>query len=237
MNMQIARQDATRTCPEMHIINEQLSLDGKTILELGCGTAELTRIIATAGSERRVLALEVDEMQHAENMKITDLDNVEFALAGAQEIPAAAGSVDLVFMFKSLHHVPESLMAQSFDEIARVLKPGGYAYISEPVFAGEFNEILRLFHDEQKVREAAFNATRSAVESGQFELVDQLFFNTPVHFADFSDFEHKVIGVSHTQHHLSEAVHELVKARFESNMGDTDARFSAPIRVDLLKKP
>jgi hypothetical protein len=51
-------------------------------------------------------------------------------------------------------------MDRSMREISRVLKPGGTVYISEPVFAGDFNEILRLFHGEQKVREAAFNTVK-----------------------------------------------------------------------------
>ena len=55
-------------------------------------------------------------------------------------------------------------------EIHRVLKPDGLAYISEPVFAGEFNEIIRLFHDELAVREAAFAAVGRAVATGRFEL-------------------------------------------------------------------
>jgi SAM-dependent methyltransferase len=234
--VRIARTPIERTCPETDIINEYLDLDNKTILELGCGTAELTRVIATGGAGRQVLALEVDEIQHAANLKISDLHNVEFGLAGAQAIPAADNSIDVVFMFKSLHHVPGELLGQSFSEIARVLKPGGLAYISEPVFDGEFNEILRLFHDEQAVRESAFKATLAAIESGDFELIEQLFFNTPVRFENFADFERKVIGVSHTQHHLSPDVYKQVEARFATNMGADAADFVAPIRVDLLRK-
>ena len=235
--MQIAQADTTRICPEMDIINEQLSLDGKTIVELGCGAAEITRLIATGGANRQVMALEVDEIQHAANQEITNLDNVEFKLAGAQAIPATDNSVDVVFMFKSLHHVPAALMAQGFAEITRVLKPGGAAYISEPIFAGNFNDMLRLFHNEQAVREAAFAATRAAVESGVLELIEQLFFNTPLHFRDFADFEQKVISVSHTQHQLSPEVYAQVAAKFATNMGAKGADFVAPMRVDLLRKP
>ena len=65
-------------------------------------------------------------------------------------------------------------------EIRRVLKPGGLLYISEPIFAGEFNEILRLFHDEQKVREAAFNTIKKVVDGGLFNLVEETFFNSPM---------------------------------------------------------
>ncbi len=235
--MQIADPTSTRTCPEIDIIRETLELDDKRIIELGCGTAELTRIIAESSPGASVLALEVDEIQHGHNLNITDLPNVEFRLAGAQSIPAADNSTDVVLMFKSLHHVPGELLSQSLEEVARVLKPGGQAYISEPVFAGAFNDILRLFHDEQVVREAAFAAISKVVESGILELVEQLFFNTPVQFADFADFEAKVIGVTHTQHHLSADIYEQVKARFAQHMAPDGARFAAPIRVDLLRKP
>jgi SAM-dependent methyltransferase len=235
--MQLMPPAIQRSCPEMEVIDEQLALDDKFIVELGCGTAEITRLIANGGHGRRVLALEVDEIQHAENLKITDLPNVVFGLAGAQAIPATADSVDVVFMFKSLHHVPDELLQPGFKEILRVLKPGGYLYISEPLFAGEFNEILRLFHDEQAVRQAAFAATRAAVECGDFELVEELFFNTPLRFPQFADFERTVIGVSHTQHHLTPGQHASVKARFEANMGESGAEFAQPIRVDLLRRP
>jgi len=235
--MQIAQAQVERICPEMEIIDEYLALDDKHILELGCGRAELTRAIATAGQGRQVLALEVDEIQHALHQQIKDLDNVTFRLAGAEDIPLDDESVDVVFMFKSLHHVPMDLMAQSFDEIARVLKPGGLAWISEPVFAGDFNEILRLFHDEQRVREAAFGAVSDAVRSGQFKLADEIFFNSPMQFENFADFEERIIGATHTDHQLSPELYEQVRARFERHMCADGAHFKMPIRVDLLQKP
>jgi len=223
-------------CPEPEIYNRLLSLDNKHILELGCGSAEITRNIATSGEGRRVTALEVDEIAHEKNVQITDLPNVTFSLAGAQEIPLEDESVDVVFMFKSLHHVPLELMDASMHEIRRVLKPGGLVYISEPVFAGDFNEILRLFHDEQKVREAAFHTVKKAVDDGLFELVDEMFFNSPMGFASFSEFEDKIIKATHSHHVLDEELFAVVKQRFEQHIGDDGAQFLMPIRVDLLKK-
>jgi ubiquinone/menaquinone biosynthesis C-methylase UbiE len=144
--MKIAAEQIDINCPEPEIYNRLLSLDNKHILELGCGSAEITRNIACSGADRKITALEVDEIAHEKNLQITDLSNVTFGLSGAQEISLEDESVDVVFMFKSLHHVPLDLMEPSMHEIRRVLKPGGLAYISEPVFEGDFNEVLRLFH-------------------------------------------------------------------------------------------
>ena len=234
--MKIASEKIDLSCPEPEIYNRLLSLDNKHILELGCGSAQITRDIATSGTKRKVTAFEVDEIAYEKNLQIKDLPNVTFGLAGAQEIPLQDESVEVVFMFKSLHHVPLQLMNVSMHEIRRVLKPGGLAYISEPVFAGDFNEILRLFHDEQKVREAAFNTVKKAVDDGLFRLVEEIFFNSPMKFENFAEFESNIIKATHSNHVLDEKLYNLVKQRFEQHIGNDGANFLMPIRVDLLQK-
>ncbi len=235
--MKIAAQHIDVNCPESEIYNHLLTLDNKHILELGCGSADITRSIATTGTGRTITALEVDEIAHEKNMQIADLSNVTFGLSGAQQIPLEDQSVDVVLMFKSLHHVPTDLMETSIREIRRVLKPGGLAYISEPVFAGDFNEILRLFHDEKIVRESAFNALQKAVDDGLFELVQEIFFNSPRNFESFSEFENDTIKATHSSHQLDNELYALVKQRFEQHIGDDGANFLMPIRVDLLQRP
>jgi SAM-dependent methyltransferase len=207
-------------------------------LELGCGTARQTRLLAAGGKFASILALEVDRIQHEKNLALDDLPSVRFALGGAQDIPAPDASVDAVFLFKSLHHVPIDLLGRAFMEMHRVLAPGGLVYISEPVFGGDYNEILRLFHDEETVREAAFEATRAAVEEGLFTLLSQTFFRAKLKYKSFADFEQKVIQVTHTEHRLSSALHEEVRTKFEAHLqaDGSGARFLAPFRVDLLRK-
>jgi ubiquinone/menaquinone biosynthesis C-methylase UbiE len=235
--MKIADPSADLVCDESKIYESMLPLEGASVLELGCGRAEKTRAIAQGGKVESVTALEVDEIQHGKNLQIRDLPNVIFALGGAEAIPAKDNSFDIVLMFKSLHHVPVSLMDQALAEIRRVLKPGGLAYISEPVYAGEFNEILRLFHDERVVREAAFAAVTRGVDSGLFELVSQEFFDTPGHFDNFEQFEERILKVTHTNHQLAPELYEAVRTKFTGHVGAHGADFRNPIRVDLLRKP
>ena len=233
--MQLKNENIERFCEEPAIFNELLSLDGKSIIELGCGKADLTRNIAINGKNRRVTAFERDQAQHTDNLKTSDLPNVTFKSGTAENIEMDDDSVDVVFMFKSLHHVPIDSMNNAFSEIHRCLKPNGFVYISEPIFDGEFNEVLRLFHDEEKVRSAAFKAEQEAVDSGKFKLEKQVFFNAPMHFDDFAAFEKLILGVTHTDFVLSDALFNEVKTKFQRHLGNDGADFQMPIRVDLLQ--
>lgn len=232
--MRIADPDASRVADEQDIIDELLSLAGARVLELGCGKADKTRLVARTAAS--VLALEVDPIQLAANQASDAPANVRFEYGGAEAIPAADASFDVVLMFKSLHHVPTERMDAALSEIRRVLKAGGAAYISEPVYAGDFNDILRLFHDEKAVREAAFAAEIKAVSTRKLSLVKQTFFLQPMHFDDFGQYEDRVLKVTHTDHRLSPELHDAVRTQFNRHMTPAGATFHMPIRVDLFTK-
>lgn len=235
--MKIADPAQTTVVNEVRLMLDELPFDGARVAELGCGKAEKTRTLAETGRCREILALEVDTIQHSRHLAITDLPNVRFLHAGAEAIPADDASIDIVIMFKSLHHVPCALMDQALQEIARVLKPGGLAWISEPVFAGDLNEIMRLFNDEKIVREAAFTALKQAVSTERLSLVKQYFFLTRSHFADFAAFEQRMIQVTHSNHSLSAETYAAVQEKFAAHLTAEGATFLSPQRVDLLQKP
>jgi hypothetical protein len=94
-----------------------------------------------------------------------------------------------------------------------------------------------LFHNEQKVREIAFNTVKRTVNEGLFTLVGQTFFNSPTRFENFAEFENRIINATHNQHALDEELFQRVKQRFEAHLGDDGAHFWSPVRIDLLQKP
>jgi ubiquinone/menaquinone biosynthesis C-methylase UbiE len=234
--MRISDPSARRLWEELVVVKELLPLRGAHVLELGCGAAEKTRAIASERQVASITALEVDEVQHARNLQSGAPPQVAFRLGGAEAIPAPDASFDIVLMFKSLHHVPVDRMDAALSEIGRVLKPGGMAYLSEPVYAGDYNDILRMFHDEKAVREAAFAAIQRAVHAGALTLVGQTFFDAPRRFEDFDQFEAQVLRVTHTDHHLSPATYEAVRTAFQRHMTADGVEFRTPMRVDLLSK-
>ncbi len=227
-----------RTCSSLEYVEENHDLDKVDIVELGCGAADMTRALAESHPESRLQALEVDAVQHEKNVASDHPTNLRFGMAGAERIPRQDNSVDLVLMFKSFHHIPVNMMGQALREIHRILKPGGMVHISEPLYQGSFNDILRIFHDEEYVRREAFKSIKSSVTTGMFELVKEDFHLSPFTFDSFDAFEEQVMGVTHTDFGLTPELVERVKAAFEAK---ADARgavaFEQPIRVDILRKP
>ena len=225
------------------LINDEIDLlqslvdleQHKSILELGCGSAELSRKLLARFPHCEVTGLEVDERQHAKNL-LNSADRLHFIQAGAQAIPFAAQGFELALMLKSLHHVPLDQMQQALSEIHRVLRPRGLLYVSEPVFSGALNEVMRLFHDEEVVRAAALRTVHEAVSSGSWEQVTERSFDMPVHYKDFADFEQRMIGVTYLSHRLDTPTLAAVRSRFEPHMTGQGASFVRPMRVNLLRK-
>jgi SAM-dependent methyltransferase len=196
--MRLNDPDAYREANEDDLIATLMRLEGRQMLELGCGAGWMTRLLAERFRPARILATEVDRIQLDKNLAQPPIPGVEFRYGGAEAIAAPNASFDAVFMFKSLHHVPRDLMAPSLREIHRVLVPGGLAYFCEPVYWGDFNAVLSLVHDEREVREAAFEALVQAVESGLFALEAEIFFQVPGTYATWEVFADRFLKVTHT---------------------------------------
>ena len=235
--MKINDPDAYHTSEEQDVIDSLLELRDARVLELGCGSAWMTRLLAERFAPEHIVATEVDRIQHDKNLALADeLPNVSFRFGGAETIDDPDDTYDTVFMFKSLHHVPGELMGRALQEIHRVLKPGGLAYFSEPVYWGPFNELLRHIHDEKLVREAAFEALRCAVDEGLFELRAEVFFQVPGTYETWEIFDDRFLKVTHTELDMDAERYAKVRGLFYRHLTPTGAHFLKPHRVDLLRK-
>ena len=224
-----------RVHDELEVLTGLLPLAGLNIIELGCGAAGLARQLLLKEPGCRVTGLEVDSRQHAKNLAAPQ-DRLEFVEAGAQAIPFPDGCFDLALMLKSLHHVPMPLMSQALAEAARVLKPGGHLYVSEPVYAGPFNELIRLFNDEGVVRAAAQAAVDGALQQQGYRQVAELRFEMPVHFASFEEFEQRLMRPTFADHRIDDHKLAEVRAAFAPHLGAEGADFMRPMWVRLLQR-
>lgn len=223
---------------ELDLLDSLVPLQGAQLIEAGCGAAQLARSLLRRHTDAHLVGIEVDERQLAKNLSEPAGLNprLRFERAGAQDIPFAAGSFDGALMLKSLHHVPAASMDRALAEIARVLRPGGWLYVSEPVYAGAFNELIRIFNDEAVVRAQAQAALDRAVASGTWQPLAERRFAVPRHFASFDDFEQRAMRPTFADHGLTDAMVEQVRALFLPHLGANGARFEQPMHVRLLRK-
>jgi SAM-dependent methyltransferase len=220
---------------ELEVLSSLVKLDDVRLIELGCGSAGLASAVVARYLQTVIVGLEVDERQLAKNLA-TPQPRLSFFHAGAQVIPFADGCFDGAMMLKSLHHVPLSLMDQALGEVARVLLPGGWLYVSEPVYDGPLNDIVRLFNDEGEVRLAAQQALDRAQCNGVWEPAAERRFELPVHFADFATFEQRMMRPTYANHHIDELTYQRVRQRFESHKGPQGVFLQRPMYARLLRR-
>lgn len=92
------------------------------VLDLGCGTGEIARRIATEAPDGQVVGVDADPgMLPAAPLE----SNLRFVCARAGQLPASIGTFDLVYMRFLLQHLSDPRAAVS-DAVGR-LSPGGVA--------------------------------------------------------------------------------------------------------------
>ncbi len=206
------------------VIAQFMDLNGKRVIDVGCGGLAFTREIAKLGAQ--VLAIDPDVAQAEINDSQDIPENIEFQLAGAEKLPVQDSSVDGVFFSYSLHHVPAALYPDAFAEVARVLRPDGFLYVIEPTGC-KLNDVMRLFHDEEAERAAAQEAlVRLAAPS--FCSCDIVTYHS---YRCFDSFEHFVKEFSNrtfnSGYTVADVERQEVRELFERN-GAPDFRFVAP---------
>ena len=105
---------------------------GANILEVGCGRGAGANLIFKnfKPSQLHILDLDFKMIQKAKtHLSVALKDAVNMYVGDAVDLPFKTGSLDAVFGFGFLHHVPD--WRQGLSEIARVLKPAGVYYIEE----------------------------------------------------------------------------------------------------------
>lgn len=105
---------------------------GFIALEIGCGRGAGAGIILRELHPSRIHALDLDVSMIAKAQKrlsAADKRQVSLWVGDAIALPLRDGSLDAVFGFGVLHHIPDWRAALA--EIARVLKPAGVYFLEE----------------------------------------------------------------------------------------------------------
>ena len=104
--------------------------DGLRVLEIGCGTGNVTVRAKRAAPGADVVGSDPDPLALTRaQRKVRGLSGIRFERAYAQKLPFADGEFDRVLSSMMLHHLDEDVKAGAAAEIHRVLRPGGSLHI------------------------------------------------------------------------------------------------------------
>ena len=104
---------------------------GLNVLDVGCGTGDFLRLLATIVSPGTAVGVDLSETMIAEARQRAgeNMDNLSFRVGSVLELPFPSASFDRVLATQVLLHVPDPLKA--LVEVQRVLAPSGAVCISE----------------------------------------------------------------------------------------------------------
>ena len=210
------------------------SVAGLSVVDVGCGNGKNSRELAAQGAT--VLAVEPDPIQAAKNREAETAPGLTFVEACAERLPAPSGSMDGAFFFRSLHHVPVGAMKVALAEAARVLKPvTGLLCVVEPGTDGSHFPLMRPFHDETRVR----NAAQAALERDApilFQKWRRFRYVQYPRYADFGAFVAHFLGQTFNDIQRERVQTDEVRALFERGRTENgDYVFEQPMLLDFLE--
>ncbi len=158
-------------------------------LDLGCGAGHLSFALAPwVGS---VCALDPSPAmlaQVAAQAAARGLDNIETVRAGAESLPFADASVDLVATRYSAHHW--TALDTAIDEIGRVLAPGGHLLLIDleapaDALVDTHLQAIELLRDRSHVRNRSDAEWRALLQRAGVELLALERWDTRLEFASW----------------------------------------------------
>lgn len=106
--------------------------DGNRILEIGCGTGNLTTRVKHAHPAAEVIGSDPDPRAlRLAQRKADRLSGIRFERGYAQQLPYADGEFDRVLSSMMLHHLDDEAKPAAAGEIFRVLRPGGRLHLAD----------------------------------------------------------------------------------------------------------
>jgi ubiquinone/menaquinone biosynthesis C-methylase UbiE len=114
-------------------VDQALIKPGDNVLDVGCGTGEVTLLAKTRAKHGRVYGVDPSpEMITVARKKAARKGlEIDFRVGVIEALAFPDSSLDVVTSSLMMHHLPENLKVRGIAEIHRVLKPGGRLLVAD----------------------------------------------------------------------------------------------------------
>ncbi|MGI3211256.1 class I SAM-dependent methyltransferase [Roseovarius tibetensis] len=197
----------------MAILDE---IGARDVLDIGCGSGALSRVLVGAGYRVTGLDPDADAIAIARD----SVPEASFQTAGAEALPFDSATFDACVFLNALHHVPVARMQTALREGLRVLRPSGEVIVVEPLAEGPFFEVMRPVEDETEIRHAAIDAINAILDAGAAAGPVPVTYPRPTPMADTDAFIDRLARIDPARRAVAEAQRDRIERLFAQHATD-----------------
>ena len=155
-------------------IEKFIQLNGKVLLEVGCGNGQLTALLV----DKAAAITAIDPCGSCIETARKQVNRVNFQVGSGEKLEFADGCFDIVLFSYSLHHQD---CIKALAEAKRVIRQDGRILIIEPTYDGEFTLLVSIFEKDEPLR---LQRTLAYINSGTFNILRQDSYRVDYPYAD-----------------------------------------------------
>lgn len=174
------------------VLRQHVELTNKRVVDVGSGDGGLVRWLRKQGAHP--VGVECGQAILAQAREADPDHAGDYVEGVGQELPFDDGTVGVVLLFRSLHHIPADQMLRAMVEAHRVLVVGGTLFVLEPAYDEKGRELQSLIDDETVVRGQAQAVLLDVPDLG-FELLATGGFVQQIIYRDFAHWEKHMVDV------------------------------------------
>lgn len=170
---------------EDFLLKNIVNFDNKSVLDLGCGTANILEFI---NNESLYVGIDNNQKYINYNKKTWGhRENCVFFYGDLNDYVAKTSEkFDVVLMFGVMHHIDDAAVKNCLDNIKKLLKPGGFFVSHDPCYTKKMNFIAKIICKLDRGRYVRYEEEYVKIQKQFFLNVKYVIRKDCLHFFPYS---------------------------------------------------
>ena len=125
-----------------YLNSQNIFLEGKKILEIGCGDGGV--IASMAASAQKAVGLDINYIDHTK-AKTDRVQYIQADVFDPETRPVYDDKYDLILLRDVIEHIPNNFKSKILNEAATLLKPGGKVLVTFPPYYSAFGSHQQVY--------------------------------------------------------------------------------------------